>query len=1112
MWRNRRHLVAAWTVLFLLLAGGCSQPASVSTTQPAVKSADAQSTSRPATAPALPERATLSLQAIAPKITRPTTRPADEKLSERVEPLVQEAQKRISAGDFVGAVDRLERAVGFEPSSPTVRRLLGVSYLGMSNFGKAAEHLRQAAQQAGDSVEVHLLLGKIALSQHQNAPALEALRTAVACSDAAASSPQAAEAYLLLGRLLAQEGYWQAALECFSRLYDWIEPNARAYAERPALRPVVLRPDQLLVQRGDMLVRLRRYDEALTVLDWAYRRDKSNPTTTRLLMQAMVESGRFEQAHKLLLQLAGEPSQKAQLARMTLLVFKGWQDRGMDPVVGLDLLGRALEADDSDLPSVRQAIGRLAELVPADFERTFAQQARQRRESGLLYVSGELARARGKDLLALEQFSQALEVRKDFLPAAEAMIDIYLSQKRFEQVDQLLVRLGKSLGESHAYFYLKGKVRMARGDAAGGAIALQQAYAANKEHVATLLLLADAYQMTGKPRDAEGVLLKAMNLPGDNVQVYRKLFAQYLARQEHTSASNVIEKVRQMSDDPLLARQMQAELYLARGELDKARAIIEPLQAQFPQNNEVRLLALRLLIGPPGSQPPPKDFERALQLLGEIIRQEPSNLDAKLQLAQLLERGGRTEEAIGTWGRLYEQNGQDVEIAARYVAALARAKKFEQVLVVTRSMLQQDPKNAFARRTILIALEELQQYDEGLGLVRQWLKEEGLTPPDRVLYRMVLVKLCEKARQFDLGHKELDQWIAEASIDEDRNNWRMLKLNLYVVADQADRAEAMARDWDKREGQDEGKQTLIASLLTHKKYEPAERVCRQWLREKPDSFEAQASLVDTLVQAKRYEPAIQTLESVLGRGAATRPVAGLDRQELARIRVLRHMLLRLMIRVGKHAQVLQYVRNYLVLDGDDAELYNLQSSSYQELGQNDRALEALEKGYRMAPDSTSFNNNLGYLLADRGQDLDRAERMIRRALADEPSQLAYRDSLGWLFYKKGRLAEAVRVFEDVIRESKEQDEEHAVMYDHAGDACWRLAGEEKERSAELRKRAVEYWLRSVELAQKEDVVLAEIRQVKKDTPGKVEAAKAGRQPAVAPLGRDAKSPTTQPKK
>ncbi len=121
MWRNRRHLVAAWTVLFLLLAGGCSQPASVSTTQPAVKPVDAQSTSRPATAPALPARATLALQAITPKIARPTTRPADEKLSERVEPLVQEAQKRISAGDFVGAVDRLERAVGFEPSSPTIR-------------------------------------------------------------------------------------------------------------------------------------------------------------------------------------------------------------------------------------------------------------------------------------------------------------------------------------------------------------------------------------------------------------------------------------------------------------------------------------------------------------------------------------------------------------------------------------------------------------------------------------------------------------------------------------------------------------------------------------------------------------------------------------------------------------------------------------------------------------------------------------------------------------------------------------------------------------------------------------------------------------------------------
>ena len=58
------------------------------------------------------------------------------------------------------------------------------------------------------------------------------------------------------------------------------------------------------------------------------------------------------------------------------------------------------------------------------------------------------------------------------------------------------------------------------------------------------------------------------------------------------------------------------------------------------------------------------------------------------------------------------------------------------------------------------------------------------------------------------------------------------------------------------------------------------------------------------------------------------------------------------------------------------------------------------------PGNTSTLNYYGYMLADRGVRLDEAVTMIQRALADEPNNPAYQDSLGWAYYKQNKLPEA----------------------------------------------------------------------------------------------------------
>ena len=54
------------------------------------------------------------------------------------------------------------------------------------------------------------------------------------------------------------------------------------------------------------------------------------------------------------------------------------------------------------------------------------------------------------------------------------------------------------------------------------------------------------------------------------------------------------------------------------------------------------------------------------------------------------------------------------------------------------------------------------------------------------------------------------------------------------------------------------------------------------------------------------------------------------------------------------------------------------------------------------PDDAGAMNDLGYLWADQDKNLQRARRMIRKAVDAEPDNAAYRDSLGWVLFRLGR--------------------------------------------------------------------------------------------------------------
>ena len=58
------------------------------------------------------------------------------------------------------------------------------------------------------------------------------------------------------------------------------------------------------------------------------------------------------------------------------------------------------------------------------------------------------------------------------------------------------------------------------------------------------------------------------------------------------------------------------------------------------------------------------------------------------------------------------------------------------------------------------------------------------------------------------------------------------------------------------------------------------------------------------------------------------------------------------------------------------------------------------------PDHAEALNALGYSLANKTDRFDEAEPLIERAIALQPDNPAIIDSLGWLYFREGKLNEA----------------------------------------------------------------------------------------------------------
>jgi tetratricopeptide (TPR) repeat protein len=144
--------------------------------------------------------------------------------------------------------------------------------------------------------------------------------------------------------------------------------------------------------------------------------------------------------------------------------------------------------------------------------------------------------------------------------------------------------------------------------------------------------------------------------------------------------------------------------------------------------------------------------------------------------------------------------------------------------------------------------------------------------------------------------------------------------------------------------------------------------------------------------------------------------------------------------IGKEIETYKAGLQHMRDDSSWSRLIFALGATYERQNIVDSATFTFEELIARIPNYHPALNYLGYMLADRGQQLDYARDLIERAVQLVPENAAYLDSYGWVFYQLGDYRRALMHLEKAVLLDSDP-----VIFDHLGDVFHALGETEQAR-------------------------------------------------------------------
>ncbi len=531
----------------------------------------------------------------------------------------------------------------------------------------------------------------------------------------------------------------------------------------------------------------------------------------------------------------------------------------------------------------------------------------------------------------------------------------------------------------------------------------KQAIADDPDSLFLHVQLGDLYWRAGRTNDALGEAQHVLQTNPNDLGAHQLLASIYLhdlgenesqqgQKQTLEKTIHEYEAITRINPSDTRSTIMLGRLYGLDNQSEKAEATFKKVLVNNPDSGSALNYLGKLYIDQ-------EQYPEAISFLEKIpeAQRGPATLG---MLGLAYSETGDYTRAVTNFKAALEMDPEDVDVRRKYAEALMRSGKITEARSEFEKVLKVNPQDG-------VSYLRLAQIDQAAGNFDAASKE--LTQAGNLLPGDLEVAFQEAQLQSSLGNSDqaiaiLKQILAQTASPNGR----------YTGDDASNRATFLER--------------LGLIYRSQEKYDQAIAAFRQIV----DLGESQAPrgeglIVETLQLEGKHPEAFQEATNALNKFPKSRSLILLHATllgEQGHVNEAVSQLRDLVKASGGHdaevelaiVQVYSQAKRYreaqaelekmllepglAASDRESAQFYL--GSVYERQKKYDQAEHQFKSVLAADPLNSAAFNYLGYMMADRGVELDQSVEYIKKALQLEPNNAAYLDSLGWAYYKMAR--------------------------------------------------------------------------------------------------------------
>ena len=518
---------------------------------------------------------------------------------------------------------------------------------------------------------------------------------------------------------------------------------------------------------------------------------------------------------------------------------------------------------------------------------------------------------------------------------------------------------------------------------------LKSAFANNPNQYGYLTLLAMHYYGRQRRDEMVAVLNQIKSHSKDFDQAFLTVGDFYLRMGDGDSAIREYkEGIAKDAKKKSTYQKRVIEVLMRQGKRSEAAELNAQILKESPNDTDARGLAATFLLDK-------GDIAQAMAELQSVVTRAPDNPVSRYNL-------GRAHAARGEYEQARQQFQKAIEIRPDYVLArLALAQlqvsrgEFDAALKTSEAILAIDKGNVNARLIESAALMGQKKFGDSRVMLDAMLKVNPGSPD--VLFQLGVVNLAE-------------------------NKFK-------------DAEEAFRRAYQLNPANSRGLMGIVETNMAQNKTDEALKILQAESDKSPNRSDLLLAMGNTAVRAGKYDFAIQTFTRLLGQTEKG------SRQGDIHLRI--GETYRRKGDVNASIQELQKARETLP---DNIVVLKTLALVLDGAQRKPEARKVYEATLKLDPNDGVALNNLAFLLAETGGDLDDALTKAQRAKQLLPSLYEISDTLGWIYLKKNLADQAIDVFKDLVI----KEPNHSTYHYHLGIA-YSQKGDKTQALVQLRE-------------------------------------------------------------